>query len=242
MNDTQYFGTAALPWPAGGAPTNFDIGFATAAPEGAAPRTTEFAGEVFEQDGRQLPDGTRVEARIGNALCGVASVRTNGDFTGFSLSVVGPESIAGCDAGDGDLPRRWTSRDHNGGQRLSAVPSLDLVLPGPASSAVQQKSFSQFGLGISGTGRLRPRSSRESWSPEPEPTYACVVPMYLDRHDAPGISAEEVAAHELDVALQEQPACGITPTGSIPRMARCSAWPKARVRRPWRRCTKRRMA
>ena len=36
-------------------------------------------------------------------------------------------------------------------------------------------------------------------------TYACVVPMYLDRHDAPGISAEEVAAaHELDVALQEQ--------------------------------------
>ena len=122
-NDTQYFSTAALPWPADGQPTNFDIGFATATPKGTAPRMTEFAGEVFEQDGRQLPDGTRVEARIGNALCGVASVRTSGDFTGFSLSVVGPESIAGCDAGrDGDLPRRWTSGDHDGGQRLSLRP------------------------------------------------------------------------------------------------------------------------
>ena len=132
MNDTQYFGTAALPWPADGAPTDFDIGFATAAPQGAAPRTTEFAGEVFEQDGRQLPDGTRVEARIGNALCGVASVRTNGDFTGFSLSVVGPESIAGCDAGatvtfraDGRPATTTAVNDFH------AVPSLDLVLPAP---------------------------------------------------------------------------------------------------------------
>jgi hypothetical protein len=34
-----------------------------------------------------------------NTLCGVASVRTSGDFTGFSLSVVGPDSVAGCARG-----------------------------------------------------------------------------------------------------------------------------------------------
>jgi hypothetical protein len=129
-NDTQYFSTEAFPWPADGQPTNFDIGFVTATPEGAAPRMTEFAGEVFEQDGRQLPDGTRVEARIGNALCGVASVRTSGDFTGFSLAVVGPESIAGCDAGatvtfraDGRPATTTAVND------FRADPSLDLMLP-----------------------------------------------------------------------------------------------------------------
>ena len=48
----------------------------------------------------------------------------------------------------------------------------------------------------------------------------CCVPMYIDRHDAPGISPEEVAAaHQLDLAIEEQygvryhtywfdPACG----------------------------------
>jgi hypothetical protein len=129
-NDTQYFGTAALPWPADGQPANFDIGFATATPEGTAPRMTEFAGEVFEADGRQLPDGTRVEARIGNALCGVASVRTSADFTGFSLAVVGPESIPGCDAGatvtfrvDGRPATTTAIND------FRSDPSLDLTLP-----------------------------------------------------------------------------------------------------------------
>ena len=57
-NESQYFSTAALPWPADGRPTTFDASFTTTAPKGAAPQTTEFAGEVFDHDGRRLPDGT----------------------------------------------------------------------------------------------------------------------------------------------------------------------------------------
>ena len=78
---------------------NIQHKLATAAPKGAAPLTTEFAGAVFDHDGRRLPDGTHVEAYVGTTRCGVASVRTQGDFTGFSLAVVGPESVAGCSNG-----------------------------------------------------------------------------------------------------------------------------------------------
>jgi hypothetical protein len=128
--NTQYFSTAALPWPADGRPTTFDASFTTAKPKGAAPPTTEFAGEVFDHDGRRLPDGTRVEAYVGTTRCGVASVRTQGDFTGFSLAVVGPEAVAGCARG-----ATITFRV-NGQQAITtavndfrSVPSLDLTLP-----------------------------------------------------------------------------------------------------------------
>lgn len=60
---------------------------------------TEFAGEVFTPDGRQLPGGTRVDAYIGERRCGVASVRRTGSFSGFILYVVGPDSVPGCTAG-----------------------------------------------------------------------------------------------------------------------------------------------
>ncbi len=129
-DDTQYFSTAALPWPADGRPTTFDASFSTAAPKGVAPPTTEFAGEAFDHDGRRLPDGTRVEAHVGSTLCGVASVRTQGDFTGFSLAVVGPESLAGCERG------ATVTFRVNGRQAVTtavndfrSVPSLDLNLP-----------------------------------------------------------------------------------------------------------------
>jgi class 3 adenylate cyclase len=37
------------------------------------------------------------------------------------------------------------------------------------------------------------------------PTYAAVMPMYMDRHDAPGISPEELAdLHTRDIAVQER--------------------------------------
>ncbi len=128
--NTQYFSSAARPWPADGRPTTFDAHFTSAAPKGAAGPTTEFAGEVFEHDGRRLPDGTRVEAYVGSIRCGVASVRTEGDFTGFSLSVVGSESIAGCERGatvtfrvDGQQVVTTAVND------FRSVPSLDLTLP-----------------------------------------------------------------------------------------------------------------
>jgi hypothetical protein len=128
--NTQYFSADAVPWPADGRPTTFDASFTSAAPKGAAAPTTEFAGEVFQRDGRRLPDGTRVEAYVGSTRCGVASVRTQGDFTGFSLAVVGPESVAGCATGatvtfrvDGRQAVTTAVND------FGSTPSLDLTLP-----------------------------------------------------------------------------------------------------------------
>jgi hypothetical protein len=57
---------------------------------------TELAGEVYDPDHHKLGPGRRVEALIDNTLCGVSATRENGTFTGFALSVVGPDSVAGC--------------------------------------------------------------------------------------------------------------------------------------------------
>ncbi len=129
-NDTQYFSRNAIAWPGNGRTTTFAPSFTTATPDGDVLPRTEIAGEVFERDGRQLPPRTRVEAFVDNTLCGVASVRTNGDFTGFSLSVVGPQSVAGCTEGgtvtfrvDGRQTVTTTVND------FRVIRSLDLTLP-----------------------------------------------------------------------------------------------------------------
>jgi hypothetical protein len=130
MQNKQYFSTRAIAWPADGGPATFDVTFTSSAPQGAARPRTEFAGEIFDHSGRRLPDGTRVEAYIGNTLCAVASVRTEGNFTGFSISVVGPDSVAGC-------ARGATVRFHVDGKpavttavnNFRGDPSLDLTMP-----------------------------------------------------------------------------------------------------------------
>jgi hypothetical protein len=76
-----------------------DFSFSPTTPEGAVRSRTQFAGEVFTRSGRQLRGGTRVEAYVGETLCGVSSVRRTGSFTGFVLYVVGPDSIRGCTSG-----------------------------------------------------------------------------------------------------------------------------------------------
>jgi hypothetical protein len=70
--------------------------FATARPDASVARRTEFSGSVFRPDGRQLPGGTRIDAYVGATRCGVSSVRRTGSFSGFILSVAGPDSIPGC--------------------------------------------------------------------------------------------------------------------------------------------------
>jgi hypothetical protein len=74
-------------------------GFASSDPNGVAGPRAEFGGGVYRSDGGQLGGGTRVEAFIGPTRCGVASVRRTGSFTGFSLTVVGPDAIPGCRRG-----------------------------------------------------------------------------------------------------------------------------------------------
>jgi hypothetical protein len=61
---------------------------------------TELSGPVTERNGRVAPLGTRVEAFIGDTRCGVASVRSFAEnYSGYVLSVVGPDSIPGCARG-----------------------------------------------------------------------------------------------------------------------------------------------
>ncbi|MDQ1533868.1 MAG: hypothetical protein QOF28_1629 [Actinomycetota bacterium] len=93
--------------------------------------TALFQGELFRSDGRQLPGGTRVDAYIGNRLCAVASTRCTGNFAGYILNVVGPDSITGCTLGatvtfrvDG-LPAAESAVNRPPGQR----DSLDLTIP-----------------------------------------------------------------------------------------------------------------
>jgi pimeloyl-ACP methyl ester carboxylesterase len=97
--DEKLFTTEALPWPGNGRRVNFDAGFSASAPNGAARPTAEFGGEAYDRRGRHLPPGTRVEAYVGGTRCGVSSVRRTGSFSGFTLAVVGPDSIPACARG-----------------------------------------------------------------------------------------------------------------------------------------------
>jgi hypothetical protein len=119
----------ALPWPGNGGTTNFDASFSTSTPNGAAPATSTFAGEVFGRNGRQLPPGARVEAYVRDIRCGVGSVRRTGNFSGYVLAVVGPDSVPGCERGatltfriDGRLARDTRTNLATGGS------SFDLTL------------------------------------------------------------------------------------------------------------------
>jgi hypothetical protein len=120
----------AVPWPGDARTASFDATFSTGSPDGAAaPTASAFVGEVYDERGRHLPPGTRIEAYVGDARCGVASVRRTGSFSGYTLTVVGPDSVAGCDPGatltfriDG-RPAANTAVNERGGE-----PSLDLNL------------------------------------------------------------------------------------------------------------------
>jgi hypothetical protein len=97
-SDKVVFSSETVPWPEK-AETTFDANYSSATPAGAAPVVAQFQGAVYGADGQPLPAGTKVEAFVGDTVCGVASVRSSLDFTGYVLSVVGPDSIAACTPG-----------------------------------------------------------------------------------------------------------------------------------------------
>jgi pimeloyl-ACP methyl ester carboxylesterase len=101
VEDEQFHSTEAVRWPGDGRTTSFNASFSTATPDGSAhPRSTAaFVGEAYDRRGRHMPPGTRVEAYVGDTRCGVASVRRTGSFSGYTLTVVGPDSVAGCEPG-----------------------------------------------------------------------------------------------------------------------------------------------
>ncbi len=90
------FSRDKVAWPSAGGATEFDATFSSGQPQGVAPPRTEFSGQIFDAGGVELPPGTRVAAYIGDVRCGMASTRRAGNYTGFSLSVVGPDSVPGC--------------------------------------------------------------------------------------------------------------------------------------------------
>jgi hypothetical protein len=93
------YSTNVVPWPASEKSVVFAARYSTSTPAGAAPTTAEFNGRLLTAGGAPLPDGTRVEAFVGNTRCGLASQRSDADFAGYILAVVGPESIPACARG-----------------------------------------------------------------------------------------------------------------------------------------------
>lgn len=94
FGDQQLFASRWLPWSRRDEhPT---LRFSSRDPNGASPARTELSGGAFDADGRRVPLGTRIEARIGSTTCGVASVHSGGGFTGYIMNVVGPDSIPAC--------------------------------------------------------------------------------------------------------------------------------------------------
>jgi hypothetical protein len=98
VGNQQFFSTTSLAWPSTRA-ASFDPEFSTSMPRGTARPVMELSGELYMADGRRLPPGTRVEAYVGETLCGIASARRTGSFSGYILSIVGADSLTGCEPG-----------------------------------------------------------------------------------------------------------------------------------------------
>jgi hypothetical protein len=130
-NHKILFSTNSVAWPRRGGTATFATRYSTASPAGVAPVTAEFTGGVFRGSDR-LPPGTRVEAYVGGTRCGVASVRSTSNFDGYVLSVVGPDSVAGCTRG-APLTFRINGRPAAGTNAVNTPPgqqaALDLTLP-----------------------------------------------------------------------------------------------------------------
>lgn len=98
VGDVKVFAAADIAWPTTGS-ADVTVDFNSADPLGAASPAVEFFGEVYQRDGQRARSGGRVEAYIGDTLCGVGSIRESGSFNGYLLSVVGPEEVPECLAG-----------------------------------------------------------------------------------------------------------------------------------------------
>ena len=89
-------------------------------------------------------NGTRGKSSVtrliaGDVRCGVASTRRTGNYSGYILSVVGPDSVAGCD-------RDGTPTFRIDGQPATNAPggghTLDLILRrGPSSRGACSRTY-----------------------------------------------------------------------------------------------------
>jgi hypothetical protein len=112
VQDQIAYSNQSVRWPGNGKRARFDPAFSISTPNGGVGPIVGFAGEIFDSANRRLPPGTHVEAHIGETLCAVATTRRIQDFIGFSIDVVGPDSIPGCEIG-GTITFRVEGRDAN---------------------------------------------------------------------------------------------------------------------------------
>ena len=131
--DLKLYNLEPIPWPGDGAQAPFDATFSATRPDGILPPVTEFFGDAFDVEGERFPPGTRIEAFVGDVVCGVSSLQYTGSFTGYVLAVVGPESVADCGRGatitfkvDGRTATQTAINDLGRGGREGP---LDLTLP-----------------------------------------------------------------------------------------------------------------
>ena len=99
VQDQIVYSSQSVRWPGNGKTAKFSAEFSISAPTGGVGPIVGFAGEIFDAANRRLPPGAHVEAHIGQTLCAVATTRRIDNFTGFSIDLVGPDSIPGCEIG-----------------------------------------------------------------------------------------------------------------------------------------------
>lgn len=95
--ETFVFSSETLEWPADGGQASFDATFSSGDPAGGSRTVTELKGRLYGRDGRQLFGAALIEAFVGEARCGVTSLRTGGETEGYyTLFVAGPDDVEGC--------------------------------------------------------------------------------------------------------------------------------------------------
>ena len=130
VQDQIVYSTQSVRWPGNGETARLNPEFSISAPNGDVGPIVGFAGEIFDRRNRRLPPGAHVQAYIGKTLCAVATTRRIDNFTGFSIDVVGPDSIPGCTIG-GTITFRVDGRDahETAVNQAGQGSSLNLSLP-----------------------------------------------------------------------------------------------------------------
>jgi hypothetical protein len=99
--DTVYFSDENVAWPEGGrGAVTLDVDFTAADAGRAEDNVTPVFGSVLDASGKRLAPGARIEAYIGDTLCGAGALPPsvlafqNPDI--YDVLVASPEAIPGC--------------------------------------------------------------------------------------------------------------------------------------------------
>jgi pimeloyl-ACP methyl ester carboxylesterase len=98
-----YFSDESVPWPVSGASVALDVNFTEEDAGRPADNVTPVYGGIYAGDGARIPAGARIEAYIGDVLCGVTGIPANvmlfENPDTYDLLVAGPEAVSGCERG-----------------------------------------------------------------------------------------------------------------------------------------------